>query len=134
MEEFDEGELGVRSQESETDNSRWLRPKYKSGEGGSTMTAIADDRETDSPKSRAGIGRRLVAVTLGVTAATYCAAGPWLVPDNCRWIAWICAALFIPVGIIVAFLGVRGRAADLEAFSARNFAGEFVNALLTAVW
>jgi hypothetical protein len=40
--------------------------------------------------------------------------------------------LFVPVGCGLAFLGVRGRAADLRHLSAREFAGELAGELVVA--
>ena len=89
------------------------------------------------PADRAGAGRRLTAVVMGSLAAGFGAAAPWLVPDSCRWAGWACLALFVPVGCGLAFVGVRGRAADLRELSvrdvARDFTGELVGVVVAAL-
>jgi hypothetical protein len=65
-------------------------------------------------------GRRLTAIGMGVIAAGFGAAAPWVVPDRCLWVGWVCMALFVPVGCITAFIGVRGRATELHEFSPRQ--------------
>ncbi len=98
-----------------------------------------DPSATGRPAERAGVSRRLLAVGLGVPVA--CAAGvaPWLLPDHCRpwWLGWACFALFVPVGSVTAFLGARGRAADLRDFSAgtiaKEVAGELIGLLIVVL-
>src|SRR5262245_29957276 len=97
------------------------------------MGEAADERTTD----RAGVGRRLAAVVMGCLAAGFGGWAPWLVPDTCRWAGWVALALFVPVGCGLAFVGARGRAADLRELSAgamaRDCAGELVAAVVVAV-
>ena len=81
--------------------------------------ATADD---ETPTERAGVTRRLVVVTMAVAVAGFGGAAPWVVPDKCRWVGWVCAALLVPAGCVVAFQAVRGRAEDLREFTAGAFA------------
>lgn len=91
-----------------------------------------DAPATGQPAERAGVGRRLVAVALGVVGASAGGVAPWLLPDHCRpwWLGWACFVLFVPAGSVTAFLGARGRAADLHDFSAGRFANEFAGELI----
>ncbi len=88
------------------------------------MAEVVDEWATEPPPDRADPGRRLFAVALGGAAAGLGAIAPWLVPDACRWAGWAALALFVPVGCGLAFLGARGRAADLHGVSSREFAAE----------
>ena len=87
----------------------------------------------------AGGGRRLAAVVLGVAGACAGGVAPWVLPDHCRpwWLGWACFALFVPAGTVTALLGARGRAADLDDFSAgriaTEFAGELIGCLIVAL-
>jgi hypothetical protein len=38
---------------------------------------------------------------------------------------WLCFALFVPGGLILVFLGIRGRADELQAVSSQTLATEF---------
>ncbi len=93
--------------------------------GVTPMAGATDD-------GRAGVGRRLVAVAMGCVVAGLGAAAPWLTPDACRWAGWPCLVLFVPAGCGTAFVGARGRAADLRELSAQAFAGELVGGAIAA--
>jgi hypothetical protein len=101
------------------------------------MAAGVDDSRDEPLASSAGVGRRVAVVAMGCAAVGFGAVAPWVVPDNCRWVGWVCAVLFVPAGCGLAFIGTRGRAADLCAFSARSltrdFAGELVGAAIAAL-
>ena len=97
-----------------------------------------DPSATVHPAERAGVGRRLYSVALGVAGASAGGVAPWLLPDHCPWwLGWACFVLFLPAGAVTAFLGARGRAADLHDFSAGAFAsglaGELIGWLTVAV-
>lgn len=92
--------------------------------------AIINNPRIEPLPIRVGVGRRLTVIALGISLAGFGAAAPWWMPDRCRWVGWLTAALFVPVGSIGAYLGARGRAADLEAFSARNIARGFWDELI----
>ena len=96
---------------------------------------MASDADLSSHE-RAGVARRLVVVAMAVTVAGLAGAAPWVMPDKCRWVGWACAILMVPVGCVVAFLGVRGRAEDLREYTAGSlaeaFAGEAFGAAVFA--
>ena len=85
-----------------------------------------------APLERAGVARRLVVVAVAVAVAGCAGAAPWVLPERCIGLGWVCAALLAPVGCVVAFQGVRGRADDLREFAAANFAGELAGAAFCA--
>jgi hypothetical protein len=93
--------------------------------------------ETDTASEQAGWIRRLVAVAMGCATAGFGAWAPWFVPDTCRWAGWLCLALFVPVGCVLVFAGVRGRAEDLRELSVssfvQHFAGELVGVVFVAL-
>ncbi len=91
-----------------------------------------DPSATGQPAERAGVGRRLSVVALGVAGASAGGVAPWLLADHCRpwWLGWACFVLFVPVGSVTAFFGARGRTADLQEFSAGAFASGLAGELI----
>jgi len=93
------------------------------------MTEATDDHVAE----RAGVGRRVFAVLVGVTVAGLGAASPWLVESDWRWVGWMDFGLFILIGCGTVFIGVRGRADDLREFTPVALAGGKVGAAVVAV-
>ncbi|MGL6072602.1 MAG: hypothetical protein ACRC8S_00440 [Fimbriiglobus sp.] len=78
------------------------------------------------PTGRADFPTRFTAISLGLVVGTLGALAPGLVAGKwCAWIGWVCFALFVPCSLVVVFLGFRGRAEDLHAFSPKQLAAEF---------
>ena len=93
------------------------------------MTEATDDHVAE----RAGVGRRVFAVLLGVTVAGFGAVAPWLVETDCRWVGWMALGVIVPGGCGTVFLGARGRADDLREFTPVALAGGVVGAAVAAV-
>ena len=83
----------------------------------------------ETPTERAGVTQRLFVVAVAVAVAGLAATAPWLLPEKCRWVGWVCAGIFVPAGFVLAFQGVRGRAEDLRQFNPAKFAEDFAGEL-----
>lgn len=77
---------------------------------------------------RASFNRRLVAIVTGIAYFGIGATLLWLLPDSkCDW---ACTVLFGLGGCYLTFLGARGRANDLNEFSAENLGGQLIAGLV----
>ncbi len=83
--------------------------------------------------ARAGMGRRLFAAAMGTAGAGFGVLSVSPAPAECRYLAWLSATLFVPVGCWLVFLSIRGRDADLREFSVRNAAHQFVGKVVGGV-
>ena len=68
------------------------------------------------------LARRVWGLCVGVLALGLGLVGLFAMPDNCRILSYIAAAIVIPGGLWVIFASLRGRKSDLEDLSLANTA------------